>query len=92
MAFSATVVNGMGRTMQLAYVRLNIQHTSRHDICVVPEAWESVELREQFPDRPYQLTPIRLPFNLDLQAPNPIAYAYQLLEASGLYPEATWNI
>ena len=32
------------------------------------------------------------PTELDLQADNPLDYGYQLLESSGLYPEATWNI
>jgi len=30
--------------------------------------------------------------NMDLQADNPIAYAYALLEASGEFTEATWNV
>jgi len=29
---------------------------------------------------------------MDLQADNPIAYAYALLEASGEFTEATWNV
>ena len=30
--------------------------------------------------------------NLDLQADNPIAYAYTLLEQSGQFADATWNV
>lgn len=30
--------------------------------------------------------------NLDLTSKNPIAYGYKLLEASGLFPDATWNV
>ena len=30
--------------------------------------------------------------DLNLQADNPVAYAYSLLEASGKYPTATWNV
>lgn len=28
----------------------------------------------------------------DLQSNNPVDYAYQLLEASGMFPTATWNV
>ncbi len=30
--------------------------------------------------------------NLDLQSVNPVDYGYKLLEASGEFSEATWNI
>jgi len=30
--------------------------------------------------------------DLNLQANNPVAYAYALLEASGEFPDATWNV
>jgi hypothetical protein len=30
--------------------------------------------------------------NLNLQTNNPVAYAYELLENSGKYPDATWNV
>jgi len=30
--------------------------------------------------------------NLDLQAANPVDYGYKLLEASGEFPDATWNV
>ena len=29
---------------------------------------------------------------LELQADNPVDYGYKLLEASGEFPEATWNV
>jgi len=29
---------------------------------------------------------------LELQADNPVDYAYKLLEASGEFPDATWNV
>jgi len=30
--------------------------------------------------------------NMDLQAANPVDYGYKLLEASGEFPDATWNV
>ena len=30
--------------------------------------------------------------DLNLQAGNPVEYAYKLLETSGKFPEATWNV
>jgi len=57
------------------------------------EAWETQELREA------GVTPLAwdrdlrsYETNLDLQAANPVDYAYKLLEASGEFPEATWNV
>jgi hypothetical protein len=57
------------------------------------EAWETQELREA------GVTPLawdrdlRSPqTELELQADNPVDYAYKLLEASGEFPEATWNV
>ena len=35
---------------------------------------------------------VQLTSNLDLANSNPVDYAYKLLEASGLYPDATWNV
>ena len=34
----------------------------------------------------------QFPTDLELQADNPIAYAYTLLEQSGEFADATWNI
>lgn len=48
----------------------------------VPSNW----LPTDFSEQPQFIT------DLDLQATNPIEYAYKLLEQSGEFPEATWNI
>ena len=34
----------------------------------------------------------QFPTDLQMQADNPVDYGYKLLEASGEFPEATWNI
>ena len=48
----------------------------------VPSDW----LPSGFSEQPQFAT------NMDLQAANPVEYAYSLLEASGLFPDATWNV
>lgn len=48
----------------------------------VPSNWLPTDFSEQ-----PQFTTIS-----ELQSNNPVDYAYQLLEDSGRYPDATWNI
>lgn len=48
----------------------------------VPSNW----LPSYFSEQPQFAT------NLALQSTNPIEYAYSLLEASSLFPDATWNV
>jgi len=48
----------------------------------VPHSW----LPSSFNDIPQFDT------DLELQSDNPIDYAYKMLENSGLYPDATWNV
>jgi hypothetical protein len=37
-------------------------------------------------------TPTSMQMDMQLENTNPINYGYKLLEASGEFPEATWNI
>lgn len=39
-----------------------------------------------------EATPTSMQMDMQLENTNPIAYAYTLLEQSGQFPEATWNI
>lgn len=48
----------------------------------VPSNWLPTDFSEQ-----PQLTTIS-----ELQSNNPVDYAYQLLEDSGMFPTATWNV
>lgn len=48
----------------------------------VPSNWLPTDFSEQ-----PQFTTIS-----ELQSNNPVDYAYQLLEASGMFPTATWNV
>jgi len=91
MAFlTELIING--RTYEAAYVKATVARSDAATTVVKLQAWETQALRES------GVPP--LSWNDDLRAfttatapsDNPIDYGYQLLEASGLYPDATWNI
>jgi hypothetical protein len=82
-----------GRSYPKAYIKATIARCDTKQTVIKLEAWETQELREQ------GLTPLAwdndlrsTKTELDLQAVNPVDYAYKLLESSGEFPEATWNI
>lgn len=39
-----------------------------------------------------EATPTSMQMDMQLENTNPIDYGYQLLQASGEFPDATWNI
>lgn len=92
MAFSATVTNTLGRTMQDAYIRIEIARTTRTELCILLEVWEDEAARKDASKPPFSLKPITLKADPDLQAANPYDYAYKLLEHSALFPDAVWDI
>ena len=52
--------------------------------------WASAETKEEGKPKVlevYHQFPVE-----DKECSNPIDYGYQLLESSGLYPDATWNV
>jgi hypothetical protein len=82
-----------GRSYPAAYIKATIARCDSKQTIIKLEAWETQELREA------GVTPLawdrdlRSPqTELELQADNPIAYAYTLLEQSGEFPDATWNV
>lgn len=91
MAFT-TNVTVRGRIMKNAYVRLHIARVGNGEICVIPQAWEDRETRIALPDQPYQLKPVSMQMDMQLENVNPLDYGYKLLEASGEFPDATWNV
>ena len=91
MAFTAELTI-QGRVYADAYIKIDyITSSTRGTTCVLT-AWDSQAARDA------DYAPLVWPSNLvifpttDLSALNPIAYAYAQLEASGQFPEATWNI
>ena len=82
-----------GRSYTSAYIKATIARCDTKQTVLKLQAWETQELREQdVPSLPYPNDLRSYETNLDLQAANPVDYGYQLLEASGQFPDATWNI
>ena len=92
MAF-LTPITANGRSYPAAYVKVTVARSSAQQTVLKLQAWETQELREQ------KVSPLNwsndlrsYETNLDLQSVNPVDYGYKLLEASGEFPEATWNV
>jgi len=82
-----------GRSYPAAYVKVTVATSSAQNTVLKLQAWETQELREQgVPSLPYPNDLRSYETNLDLQSVNPVDYGYKLLEASGEFPDATWNI
>ena len=82
-----------GYTYSQAYIKAHIMYCDAQRTVIKLTVWPTQA------DRTNGAEPVRydsdlrqFPTDLQMQADNPIAYAYQLLEASGEFPEATWNI
>ena len=82
-----------GRSYPSAYIKATIARCDTKQTFLKLQAWETQELREQdVPSLPYPNDLRSYETNLDLQAANPVDYGYQLLEQSGEFADATWNI
>lgn len=93
MAFTADIITDKLRTMKNAYISAIVRYSDKSKTCIQLNVWETAEARQEFPYIPaFVLPELELPTDLCLQADNPLDYGYQLLESSGLYPDATWNI
>jgi len=92
MAF-ITPLEVAGRSYPAAYIKATIARCDNKQTIIKLEAWETQELREAGVTPLNWDNDLRSPqTELDLQAANPVDYGYKLLEASGEFPEATWNI
>ena len=92
MAF-ITPLEVAGRNYPAAYIKVTIARCDTKQTVIKLQAWETQELREA------GVTPLawdrdlRSPqTELELQAYNPVDYAYKLLEASGEFTKAAWNV
>lgn len=91
MAF-LTPLEVAGRSYPAAYVKVTVATSSAQQTVLKLQAWETQELREQgVPSLPYP-NDLRVLATSDVPSANPVDYGYQLLEASGEFPDATWNI
>jgi len=92
MAF-LTPLTANGRSYPAAYVKATVATSSAQNTVLKLQAWETQALREA------GVPPLDWPNDLRVLATapvlaceNPVDYGYQLLEASGEFPEATWNV
>ena len=91
MAF-LTPLEVAGRSYPAAYIKATIARCDTNQTVLKLQAWETQELREQgVPSLPYP-NDLRVLDTVDLPAANPVDYGYKLLESSGEFPEATWNV
>lgn len=92
MAFKTAITLANGKQLDNAYIRASIQSANKQRTVIHLEIWDSEELRSQiqvpfrFETRVIQTTTAQVEKN------NLIALAYQLLEESGEFPNATWNV
>ena len=91
MAF-LTSITVRGRTYPQAYINVESVQTYKHNTFVTLRAWEDQATRQaELPPLQWELYIQEFP-TTDLSALNPIAYAYTLLEQSGEFADATWNV
>lgn len=92
MAFVTSITNERGRVFNQAYIRAQVARCNKESCIVVCEIWEDDESRQQYPMNPDSLFTRIFTTDLNIVSNNPIEYAYKLLEASGEFPGATWNV
>ena len=91
MAFTAPLVVA-GRNYPTAYIKATVRFCDAGATIIQLHAWETQELRQEGVPQLVWDKDLRTFDTVDLQAVNPVHYGYQLLEASGEFPEATWNV
>jgi len=82
-----------GRNYPAAYVKATVARCDTTQTVLKLEAWETQALRQEgVPALNWSNDLRSYETNLDLQSVNPVDYGYKLLEASGEFTEATWNV
>jgi len=88
-----------GEQQPAAYVKATVAYADAAQLVVKLTVWTSQASRtnsgEPVPSNwlPSGFTeqPSLVP-DMELVANNPVEYVYKMLESSGLYPDATWNV
>ena len=88
-----------GELQAAAYIKATVAYANATKLVVKLTVWTSQTSRvsggEPVPSnwlpRDFSEQPSLVP-DLELVANNPVDYGYQLLEASGEFPDATWNV
>lgn len=96
MAFTTPLTitqEGYSESYTAAYIKAEIRLCTPQTTVVQLKVWESAAKRTAgAPPLRYDNDLRSFTTQLALQANNPVAYAYELLEASGEFPDATWNV
>lgn len=88
-----------GEAQSAAYIKATLACADATRVVIKLQVWTSQASRtnggEPVPSNwlPSGFTeqPSLVP-DMELVANNPVEYAYKMLESSGLYPDATWNV
>jgi len=91
MAFT-TPLTVAGRSYPTAYIKATVRFCDSGATTLQLHAWETQELRQQGVPELSWPNDLRTFETVTLVADNPVDYGYQLLQASGEFPSATWNI
>ena len=92
MAFTTELIVN-GRTYSAAYIKATAVSCNINTTTIHLEVWETQSLRQDgVPSLIWPQSLRVLDTSMTLQADNPIEYAYNLLEASAEFPNATWNV
>jgi len=95
MAFSTPLVDERGVHYYTTYCRVHVIQCTKNETVVRVTGYKDASCAPTY-DNPGKMPvfeqSIPLTTDMALQAANPISYAYVLLEQSGVFPQATWNI
>lgn len=90
MAFTTPYALPSGLVVPAAYVNILV-HSNKNQTTCICNVFASEEAKEA--GLPTVCNPIYHQFDKqDMECVNPLEYGYKLLEASGEFPEATWNV
>lgn len=93
MAFTSPITLDNGYHLSNAYIRVSIKNASKTRINIQLEIWDSPELKAQIPHIPVRFATRALTCTKSSEPKDDlIALAYQLLEESGEFADAVWNV
>jgi len=91
MAFSTKLVNPYTATEVASYSRASLVGCNKQATVLLVQHFASQEAATLGAE-PFRSESLSAPTDLLLESSNPLDYAYKLLEASGQFPDATWNV
>lgn len=91
MAFITNIEKPNGRQGLAMYVRVGTLQANKNKTVVVMEVWDNEADRKEFPNSPV-FTTMRDFVTANDPNEGVIDYGYLLLQASGEFPDAQWNI